>query len=252
MHKRKNNSLHGPVVHPFLQEAAKNTSSLAYQIFACPFLGKQQRLNLRRLPRSQRYHADAYRSATYLACIPQRIKACEAFISKQPSSYYLGRVGFGQKDFIRDHYYAYTILLKSSYDLALQLIRSVFNLGNLPIENRSKAQFEIWFQRPHVKRELIRIAKLTLPARVSFCRCSDFKLGLNGEISQDAEISFYLRFAHVVATPDVFCSQTRREVDSIAPAEVSALIVHMSEQRTNLASSNRVNIRSIQCNCCRF
>jgi hypothetical protein len=222
------------ISHGFLVKAAENAEPPARKIIDW-LVTRGRRGSPPRLPPRQSYHAGVFWGARRLSYIPSEIEVCEIFIARTPSSSYLKRLGFGQKDYIHNHFYAYLTLMESSYDWGLRLSRSVFNLGEPPagFEGRSPLASE-WMERTGVSHELRRLASRAKAVRQIRYAIVTPMMIRDVNLLTEPFLKSCLYLAQAAGRS--FDKGDAKGVfsDTVSPAEISTVVGHVAEQRSYL------------------
>jgi hypothetical protein len=216
--------------HRFLLKVAKNAKPAVRQIADWLTAARKRPVDPPRLPPRHSYHAGVFWGAVKLCHIPREIKACEIFIVNVPSNSYLNQFGFGQQDYIHNHYYAYLMLIESSYDWALRLCHSVFNVGE-PLVGSSIATK--WMERTGISQELQRLASRAKAVR---------------QIRHEIVIATMTRQVNLLTEPFLkSCLSLAQDVGSfnkkaalsnmVSPAEISRLVGYVAGQRSDLTKT---------------
>jgi hypothetical protein len=216
--------------HRFLLKVAKNAKPAVRQIADWLTAARKRPVDPPRLPPRQSYHAGVFWGAGKLCHIPREIKACEIFIASAPSNSHPDQFGFGQQDYIHNHYYAYLMLIESSYDWALRLCHAVFNLGE-PLAGSSIASK--WMERTGVSQELQRLANRAKAVH---------------QIRQEIVIATMTRPVNLLTEPFLkSCLNLVQDVgsfkqkgappDTLSPAEILRLVHYVSKSRGDLTKT---------------
>jgi hypothetical protein len=217
--------------HRFLLKVAKNAKPAVRQIGNWLKAARKRRVDPPRLPLRHSYHAGVFWGAGKLCHIPREIKACEIFIAGTPSNCHRNQFGFGQTDYVHNHYYAYLMLMESSYDWALRLCHSVFNLGEPPVGSSIAGE---WMERTGVSQELQHLASRAKAVR---------------QIRHEIVIPTMTRPVNLLTEPFLkSClnlaqagvgsfKQKRALPDTLSPAEILRLVHYVSKNRVDLTKT---------------
>lgn len=223
------------IAHQFLLKVAQNSEPAIRKIIDWLTVARKHRINPPRLPRRQCYHVGVFWCGSKLSNIPREITVCEIFISKIPSKSYLNRFGFRQQDYIRNHYYAYLMLMESSYEWALCLCHSVFNLGRPLVGFQDPSSFaNEWMERTGVSHELKRLASLAKAIRE--IRHGIITPTMIREVNLLTE-PFLKSCLNLAQAEGSTFDKKGALSDTMSPAEISSLVGYVARKRSDLTKT---------------